>query len=298
MDTKSQRRNNGNQERVEASNFLSFMRRPNFIGTILQQHTQIIEESEIDYYLKMKTEHSDSQGPLRSLLCLPKNTHEADSDFFTVDGYNVKNKFLCTRNPKQDGVYQFWSMAFKKNIHIIVMLSPIDNLMRHRYWSTGEDSVFECREFRIETLHVNVEALYTTTTLLLKHKNSAVRKIVHFNYTGWPMDNISHHPKEFIRFIMTVNSAREEVDKLSTQNLHAPTPIMVHCSDGFNNSCVYCLLDICISEFGATNKVSLPNTFLKIRQQNRNAISQPENYVYCYQALYVWISSISNSLRN
>ncbi|AAW51780.1 PTP [Bracoviriform demolitoris] len=126
------------------------MRRPNCIAEILRQHTQIIEESNNYYYLKMKTKDNKSQGPLRSLLCLPKNVNQkTDSAFCSVDGYNVKNKFLCTRSPNQDSLYQFWSMAYKKNIHIIVMLSPIDNLMRHRYWSLEEDEVFECREFRI-----------------------------------------------------------------------------------------------------------------------------------------------------
>lgn len=283
---------------IEAINFLKFIKESDSIAHILREHTEVTRGSATTNNSKKVKKDSESLvssvQPLQPLQFLHKFansvTRKNHGILRAIDSYNVRGKFLCIKIPCKGSCYQFYHAIWQCNSNVIVMLSLIDNVINDQYWSLKEDSELICREYKIKTVRVDIEKYHTMTTLQLIREGSAAREIMHFQYTSWPLDNISHTQEHFINFISTVNNVNANINKETTQNLSTSRPIIVQCGNGFEKSKVYCLLDACIAEFRETRAISITKTFKKIIQQSGPSISQPENYVFCYNSMYTVVA--------
>nr|QZB49089.1 PTP [Cotesia vestalis bracovirus] len=69
-----------------------------------------------------------------------------------------------------------------------------------------------------------------------------------------------------------------------------PRAVLVHCNDGSSFSAVYCILDICVTQFKSTGSLSVANAFQKIRQREHNCLNyNADDYSFCYQAIHMYV---------
>lgn len=277
---------------VDAKSFLEFMKSSNSVSHILHEHAQMTKDLQTNQDLKTTmTEENVSKlfvQLLNGLKCIKKAfTHEMIVAAKSTSSYDV-NKFSCMKDPTKDNLNQFWSLILNKNSHVIVMLSA-DGKINHQYWSPEEGSEVGCNELKIRTIKVREMDSYTMTLLQLKYKNKVLGEIVHYHYTAWPSDNMSHSPMQLASFISIVSDMTAWESKQRNRDVPASGPIVVHCSDGINKSGVFCLLDICITKIKKGEFVSVSKALRRIRRVNGNFISQPENYFFCYNELYHFV---------
>nr|ACE75365.1 protein tyrosine phosphatase [Glyptapanteles indiensis] len=277
---------------LDAKSFLKFMKSSNSVSHILHEFAQMTKDLETNQDLEtMMTEENASKvfiQPLNGLKCIKTAfTREMAIAAKSTSSYDV-NKFLCMKDPTKDNLNQFWSLVLNKNSNFIVMLS-VKGKINHQYWNPEEGSEVECNELKIRTIKVREMDSYTTTWLQLKPKNEVSSEIVHFHYTAWPADNMTHSPIQLASFISIVSDMTAWESKQRNQDAPASGPIVVHCSDGINKSGVFCLLDMCITKVKKGESVSVPKALRMIRRVNGNYIIQPENYVFCYNELYHFI---------
>ncbi|XP_061704203.1 tyrosine-protein phosphatase non-receptor type 1-like [Cydia pomonella] len=268
----------GNQNLInlDTKSFISFMENPSSVSRILQEHTEISKRINTEGSKSQEREKTSGDVKLIDFLCgFGKTiTNSLSSD---------TTKFLCMVHPTSDKLYEFWNMILKTGSRVIAVLAAEDEV-NNQYWRPDAD--VKCKEIRIKIVRIVMMDSYRKTTLQLK-QDGEVKEVVHLHYTKWPLDNISHCPSQLIKFISIVNSISAE-DKTDQG-----APIVVQCNDGAKSS-VFCLLEMCISEFRKSKVVSVAKVLLKMRQTYGSGISEPEDYLFCYNALYHFVTKYKN----
>lgn len=256
--------------------FLEFMRSPKSVGQILDEYTRMTEDSPTTKQGKTLKSHNKASALFLRLISKINVANTAmDRTTATNSTSYDASKYRCTEHPTEENLHEFWKAVLDQNTDVIVALSTNDTI--YRYWGLSEGSEVQCNELKIKTIKVVITNFYTKTLLQLEEKDQVTRGLVHFHYTGWPSDNMSHSPMQLTSFISTVND-------ISTCG-----PMVVSCSDGNNKCGVFCLLDMCIAELKKEKSVFVSKALRNLRQVNKNAISQPENYIFCYNALYNYV---------
>ncbi|XP_057318883.1 tyrosine-protein phosphatase non-receptor type 9-like [Microplitis mediator] len=205
-----------------------------------------------------------------------------------VDGFEDNKKFICTQGPMEETCNDFWKAVWQNNCYIIVMLTPTKGTkgeeLCYQYWSLNKDSKTTTEDFVIETVNTSVQPTYTLTTLCITDKTSNdLRKISHYQYTEWPVDETPTNHVDFIKFIKIINTNKQKSASNNQQQLLSP--IVVHCSDGVKKTGIFCAVDISLNQLVRMKTVSLANTAERIRQQRHSTISTPDDYLYYNQVI-------------
>ncbi|KAG6558334.1 protein tyrosine phosphatase N1 [Microplitis demolitor] len=205
-----------------------------------------------------------------------------------VDGFEDDKKFIITQGPMEETCNDFWKAVWQNNCSIIVMLTPTKGTngeeLCYQYWSLNEDSNIITEDFVIETVNTSVRPTYILTTLRITDKiSNDSRRISHYQYTEWPVDETPTNHVDFIKFIKIININRKKSGSNNQQQLLSP--IVVHCSDGVKKTGIFCAVDISLNQLVLRKTVSLAKTAEKIRQQRHSTISTPDDYLYYNQVI-------------
>jgi len=132
--------------------------------------------------------------------------------------------FIATQAPLENTFNDFWQMVLQENVEVIVMLCKLkaDNRVQsYDYFSENsknESSLFQITDQRVETVAPNL----VKRTLTLKYnKGQNQRKIVHFQWTGWP-DHGVPGKHEFATLAVLIREMRSAKSR-------SRWPIVVHC---------------------------------------------------------------------
>ncbi|CAH2098484.1 unnamed protein product [Euphydryas editha] len=128
--------------RMNADEFLRFIKDPKSKTRIINEYQSLFmkKEEEIKSTLEQNKE-VEIKGCLSYLQFLyygpqsKKNQVVPKVSF--LDGYDTKNKFLCTKNPAEEDSEMIWQSVWDNHVEIIVMIGKL-NEKSFQYWSSTE----------------------------------------------------------------------------------------------------------------------------------------------------------------
>nr|ACE75302.1 protein tyrosine phosphatase [Glyptapanteles indiensis] len=249
---------------------------------VIEQNWRSFEESD---------DEPDNKGCrqllLRFLSCIQRYSR---ADFINgYDAYDGQQKYICVSDPKAEDCEKLWQSVWCREVTTIVKISQRREEKSYQYWSSSEGSEIKCGGFRIKTLQVTKGTRFISTLLRLSDRGNRERWIWHYHYTAWPINNNENDPLMFLSFVCSLN----DMYTLSKKNQPAgwkPGSVLVHCNDGTGSSAVYCILDICVTQFKYTGTLSVANIFQKMRRQEHSCLNcDADDYIFCYQAIHMYV---------
>lgn len=292
-----------NTNSISAENFLETMQKENVKKRIEQEHADIL--ARVDS-MNLKHESGEIQVQNNSYCfqsCLPMIVNSdfrhvtVNSNYYDyVDGYERKQKFICGRNPEFDTIHIFLQTVWDNNVNIIVTFyNSSSDVGAYPYWMLKVNSNEKHGKYKIKVIRVITNSFWVSTTLRLTYRDHCHRIIRHFCYTRWPQHSLWYDAKSILKLIFEVNTLNEYMNAWPfTRRSINRSPILIHCNDDLNRSTAFCLLDISISMFKNMKTVCVPEIFMMLQQQRKGCIAKVSHYVFCYSALYQYVSEHIN----
>lgn len=164
--------------------------------------------------------------------------------------------YIATQGPLKSTIADFWDMMWQENSRVIVMLSPLIEMGRHRcarYWPEEEERGWEIADYKITCLTSETRRFWEERTFYFeklpnesddeqseKSEKEEGRVISHFLMPSWPDLDIPEpcSPDQFVKFVKIVRKRQLE----NFGDAIEPA-IVIHCSAGIGRSGVYILID-------------------------------------------------------
>uniref|UniRef100_A0A8C2JW25 protein-tyrosine-phosphatase n=1 Tax=Cyprinus carpio TaxID=7962 RepID=A0A8C2JW25_CYPCA len=152
-----------------------------------------------------------------------------------INASHVKNepagcvlRYIAAQGPLPHTCTHFWRSVWEQNVSVIVMLTTLTERGRtkcHQYWPHPP----EVRDYGFLQVCCHSEECnlaYVTRELTLTNTQSGQqRSITHLQYVAWPDHGVPEDSSDFLDFVQSVRSMREE-----------SVPLMVHCSAGIGRT--------------------------------------------------------------
>uniref|UniRef100_A0A8C1C8H7 protein-tyrosine-phosphatase n=1 Tax=Cyprinus carpio carpio TaxID=630221 RepID=A0A8C1C8H7_CYPCA len=137
-------------------------------------------------------------------------------------------RYIAAQGPLPHTCTHFWRSVWEQNVSVIVMLTTLTERGRtkcHQYWPHPP----EVRDYGFLQVCCHSEECnlaYVTRELTLTNTQSGQqRSITHLQYVAWPDHGVPEDSSDFLDFVQSVRSMREE-----------SVPLMVHCSAGIGRT--------------------------------------------------------------
>ncbi|CAG5075837.1 Similar to cc_ptp.z_17.3 [Cotesia congregata] len=278
---------------INGNDFLSFINKPDLLTRIIKEYYALVPKHKEEGNSASAQNENKCKKELGMHLTrylnrrikLRNDGRVLDASF--VDGYDFERKYICIKRLQEDACDKFWQAVSNYKVQIIVLISRLSDKKCYQYWSSKEGCVKVSDKFRIKTLKIIIKPHFNLTLLSLTDKFGQEQKISHYQYTAWPGDNFSHKPDAFIDFYCNVKDMCLQLERQTADKKIAP--IIVQCLDGIGSSAVFCVFDICATQFDKTGTLSLPSVLKKVRQQKYGFMNCLDDYVLCYQLLAVYV---------
>lgn len=275
---------------ISAVDFLIFMDDPDYRGRIRQEYNTIIELTRRNSKEPGNEAGRDGCLPLMHQFIRSLKTEERYQGASFIDSYDADDrpqKYICVSSPEKEDCAKFWELAWRRKVTTIVKTSRRAEEESYQYWSSTEGSEMEYAGFRVKTLKISEKPRFTLTVLRLSDRADRDRQIRHYQYTAGR--NIAEDdPLIFLSFVCSLNDTFSIGKKNQPVNTK-PEAVLVHCSDGLSCSAVYCILDICVTQFKCTGTLSVASALQKLRQQKFCCLNDIDDYIFCYQAIHVYV---------
>ncbi|XP_063218593.1 receptor-type tyrosine-protein phosphatase S-like [Bacillus rossius redtenbacheri] len=253
---------------------------------LIRQEYYIIEQNLTSF--EESNDVPDNKGYrqlLHRFLCCMKKYPRANF----IDGYDAydrEQKYICVSDPEAENCEKFWESAWYRKVTTIVNISQRGEEECYQYWGSSKGSEIECGGFRVKTLKVTKRTRFISTLLRLSDRGNHERQIWHYHYTAWPINNSENDPLMFLSFVCSLNDTYTLFKKNQPAGWK-PGVILIHCNDGTSSSAVYCILDICVTQFKYTGTVPVASTLQKMRRQAHSCLNfDADDYIFCYQAIH------------
>jgi protein tyrosine phosphatase len=204
--------------------------------------------------------------------------------------------YITTQGPVQNTIGDFWRMVWQMKSDVIVMLTKeVENgrVKCNRYWPDTASQVFD--NFKVTNSNTDRSTDLIKRTLIVEETQSQVtRKIMHFQYVGWPDHGL---PASIISFL--------ELVRLVDQHNSGAGPIIVHCSAGIGRTGTFCVVHRALAKLKRHLQTDpdTPPTFnlvksvLKLREQRTGMVQTKEQYMFCYLAILEESVNIINKFK-
>ncbi|AEE09472.1 protein tyrosine phosphatase [Cotesia vestalis bracovirus] len=275
-------------EELSAIDFLIFMENVDVFDLIHLEYYIIEQNPKICEVSDDEPDNKGCRQLLHRFLCYMKRYPKANL-IDVYEAYDRQQKYICTSDPKAENYDKFWELAWCRQVNTIVKISQRREKGSCQYFSSIEENEIESGGFRIKTLIVIKRPRFISTLLLLSDQKNREREIWHYHYTATPTDNNPDDPFIFLSFVCSLNDTYT-ISKRKQSAEWKPRAVLVHCNDGSSFSAVYCILDICVTQFKSTGSLSVANAFQKIRQREHNCLNyNADDYSFCYQAIHMYV---------
>lgn len=248
---------------------------PNFQQLVQQEYYQITCEQTTS-----KSEVFENRDEFKS------------ENVYYVNRFQDEKKFLCTGNPTENSVEDFFNTLWKERIYIIVSLSrPTSNNANqcYQYWMKEEDGVLQAGLYQMKTAKRKTINNFVVTELHLKYGIEPSRQLCHFSYSDWTASDVPCDVTKFFQFVLKVNHL-SEVAKRALRVHEIPIgPIVVHSTDGSGKAATFCASDFAIYQMNRTARISLPNIVTDIRRQLCSQVMSFEQYYFCYYIVLYYL---------
>ncbi|ACE75504.1 protein tyrosine phosphatase [Bracoviriform facetosae] len=251
---------------------------PNFHHIVQQEYYQITSNQEVD-----------TSGSFES-----KNKHRKH-DIYYVDGFRDKKKFICTENPTENSVEDFFRTLWNKRSYIIVMLSgPLSSNANqcYQYWSKEQGGVIQAGRYQIKTVKIKTINNFVVAELHLTDGIKPSRKIFHFSYSDWTLRDVPSDVTKFFQLILKVNHVSEMGKQALKVHKVQTGPIVLHGNQGSSQIGTFCASDFAVYQMNNMARISLANIMTNIRRQLRSYVISCEQYYFCYDIVLYSLSLI------
>lgn len=212
------------------------------------------------------------------------NEGEGESDYINanfLDGNKQRNSYIAAQGPLDNTVAEFWQMVWEQNVHVIVMLTRLQEGKKVKcvkYWpDTDEEVTF--KDFVITCTYKRKLDSRVARRFLLENSGSGeCRELLYFQFTAWPDFGIPSSPADFLELYYEVMK--------EYRSLQVPrTPMLVHCSAGVGRSGAFCTINNCLQAFRSTGSIDVAETVRSLRKQRAGMVQTLEQYAFCYKSI-------------
>ncbi|ACE75484.1 protein tyrosine phosphatase [Bracoviriform indiense] len=291
-------------EHLKHADFMTLMECSDCEEVIVAEHQEVISEKIKGTFEASKANRSLNRYAHEvcfdhSRVMLPRERNRGDYiNANYINGFEHSKKFICAQAPTRRTCYDFHRMLWMEHVQIVVMLCQKKENGRekcHPYWSDAEQSSMRFEKFRITTTSVERFPSYVKSILLLTDGTKATQTVIHYNFIAWPDHDVPTNSSEFLNFVLEVRQCQKELHAELLEIGHKgsqPPPIVVHCNAGLGRTPCFCVVDISISKFNETKTVSIASIVCDVRQARFHSLFNPFQYLFCYNAVKLYIESI------
>ena len=225
------------------------------------------------------------------------STKSNPSGYINASNVNLKLKdksvnYIAGQGPLEETVNAFWQMVWEQNIHVIAMLTGIEEGGKHKcysYWpqTRGPKNKLKFGDYEVYTKLCQNSGSYITSRLSLTHKKTKKeRAIWHLQYVGWPDHGCPEDTFGFQCYL-------EELEAVSRQleGDDKDAPVLVHCSAGVGRSGVLILTHVMRHCLDLNQDVAVPAVLEKMRAQRMHMVQTVTQYTFVYHCLVDYLKS-------
>jgi len=209
---------------------------------------------------------------------------------------NQQRQYIAAQGPLESTVASFWQMVWEHNVHLIVMLTEVQEQGRHKcfpYWpGTEQDCKMEHGEYLVVRKFSTPSTSYLTTSLCMMHIPSKKQRTVwHIQYTEWPDHGCPEDVQGFISFMEEIDCVRQAAASEIPPGKSRNTPVLVHCSAGVGRSGVTILCDVMVYCLDHNEPIDVPKMLNVLRQQRMLTVQTMSQYKFVYLVLIQYLKN-------
>ncbi|XP_032370598.1 receptor-type tyrosine-protein phosphatase alpha isoform X1 [Etheostoma spectabile] len=202
-------------------------------------------------------------------------------DFFILQGYQEKNKFIAAQGPKEETVNDFWRMIWEQNTVTIVMVTNLKERKECKcaqYWP--DQGCWTYGNIRVSVEDTMVLVDYTIRKFCIQQVGDVSGKkpqrlVTQFHFTSWPDFGVPFTPIGMLKFLK----------KVKNYNPQYAGAIVVHCSAGVGRTGTFIVIDAMLDMMNTERKVDVFGFVTRIRAQRCQMVQTDMQYVFIFQAL-------------
>uniref|UniRef100_A0A671MSG9 Tyrosine-protein phosphatase non-receptor type 3-like n=1 Tax=Sinocyclocheilus anshuiensis TaxID=1608454 RepID=A0A671MSG9_9TELE len=183
-------------------------------------------------------------------------------------------QYIAAQGPLPHTCTHFWRSVWEQNVSVIVMLTTLTERGRtkcHQYWPHPP----EVRDYGYLQVCCHSEECnlaYVTRELTLT--NTQQRSITHLQYVAWPDHGVPEDSSDFLDFVQSMRSMREE-----------SVPLMVHCSAGIGRTGVLITMETAMTLMEKEKPVYALEIITLMREQRAMLVQTSCQFTFVCEAI-------------
>uniref|UniRef100_A0A672SGH6 protein-tyrosine-phosphatase n=1 Tax=Sinocyclocheilus grahami TaxID=75366 RepID=A0A672SGH6_SINGR len=201
-----------------------------------------------------------------------------------INASHVKNepagcvlRYIAAQGPLPHTCTHFWRSVWEQNVSVIIMLTTLTERGRtkcHQYWPHPP----EVRDYGFLQVCCHSEECnlaYVTRELTLTNTQSGQqRSITHLQYVAWPDHGVPEDSSDFLDFVQSMRSMREE-----------SVPLMVHCSAGIGRTGVLITMETAMTLMEKEKPVYPLEIITLMREQRAMLVQTSCQFTFVCEAI-------------
>uniref|UniRef100_A0A673M4J6 protein-tyrosine-phosphatase n=1 Tax=Sinocyclocheilus rhinocerous TaxID=307959 RepID=A0A673M4J6_9TELE len=186
-------------------------------------------------------------------------------------------QYIAAQGPLPHTCTHFWRSVWEQNVSVIVMLTTLTERGRtkcHQYWPHPP----EVRDYGYLQVCCHSEECnlaYVTRELTLTNTQSGQqRSITHLQYVAWPDHGVPEDSSDFLDFVQSMRSMREE-----------SVPLMVHCSAGIGRTGVLITMETAMTLMEKEKPVYPLEIITLMREQRAMLVQTSCQFTFVCEAI-------------
>uniref|UniRef100_A0A672QZ80 Protein tyrosine phosphatase non-receptor type 3 n=1 Tax=Sinocyclocheilus grahami TaxID=75366 RepID=A0A672QZ80_SINGR len=186
-------------------------------------------------------------------------------------------QYIAAQGPLPHTCTHFWRSVWEQNVSVIVMLTTLTERGRtkcHQYWPHPP----EVRDYGYLQVCCHSEECnlaYVTRELTLTNTQSGQqRSITHLQYVAWPDHGVPEDSSDFLDFVQSMRSMREE-----------SVPLMVHCSAGIGRTGVLITMETAMTLMEKETPVYPLEIITLMREQRAMLVQTSCQFTFVCEAI-------------
>ncbi|XP_069497335.1 receptor-type tyrosine-protein phosphatase C isoform X3 [Ambystoma mexicanum] len=203
-----------------------------------------------------------------------------------LTGYWSPKAIIAAQGPMKNTINDFWRMIFQRNVRVIVMLTPCTEENQGsstKYWGDGKETY---EDIEVQVKDVNKSDSYTVRLFEVRHaKRKETRKIYQYHFEDWKPKELPSDPMGLLTMIQNIKQRFQENATQEEGRLDKTSPILIHCSDGAQQTGIVCALWNLLQCAEAEGAVDVFHTVKTLRKERPGFVTSFEDYQFIYDTL-------------
>lgn len=186
-------------------------------------------------------------------------------------------QYIAAQGPLPHTCTHFWRSVWEQDVNVIIMLTTLTERGRtkcHQYWPHPP----EVRDYGYLQVCCHSEECnlaYVTRQLTLTNTQSGQqRSITHLQYVAWPDHGVPEDSSDFLDFVKSVRSMRQE-----------SVPLMVHCSAGIGRTGVLITMETAMTLMEKEKPVYPLEVITLMREQRAMLVQTSCQFTFVCEAI-------------